>query len=248
MVINASQKSILKRWEDRTARRPFCIQCRHPRLTCYCHSLKPYSPPITFVILIQREESRRSIATGRMSHLILSNSYLFEGLDFSSHGPVQEILRDPQNACVLLFPGPGSVDISKATTEEKTAVFKKGKRPVVFVLDGTWTRAKRMRTLNHTLNFLPMIRFSPTTPSQFKIRKQPKAECYSTVEAIHEVIHLLAPDPQARHHHLLEVFNAMVAQQMNLESLYREKRKLSQQGDLGSSAIAPQRIMTQRDT
>ncbi len=160
---------------------------------------------------MHHEEAKRAIATGRMAHLCLSNSLLYVGEDFSSHPEVNALLADPKLHPVILFPGKNSLDLAAA----KPAV-PAGKELVVFVLDGTWRTAPRIRRLSRNLHSLPMIGFTPTTASAFTIRKQPEAFCYATIEAIHTVIGYLAPR-ETSHHNMLEVFQGMVDQQLDFE-------------------------------
>jgi DTW domain-containing protein len=186
-------------------------------VTCYCSRVRPFHSDPKFIILIHRDEARRSIATGRMSHLCLENSRLFEGADFSEHEGVNEILQDPTYYCVVLYPASGSTNLSPLKREERQRLFPRNKRLVVFVIDGTWQQARRMKRLSQNLSVLPHISFEPPTPSAFHVRKQPRPGCYSTIEAIHQVIELLRPDEESHHQNLLEVFNFMVSQQVEFE-------------------------------
>ena len=84
---------------------------------------------------------------------------------------------------------------------------------------------------------LPRICFTPQKPSNFRVRKQPNSNCYSTIEAIHHTIDLLG-DTQGfetknrQHDGLLSVFNFMVENQLDFikksnlnprESAYRRE-------------------------
>jgi DTW domain-containing protein YfiP len=78
----------------------------------------------------------------------------------------------------------------------------------------------------NNLKTLPRICFTPVTPSQFQVRKQPKPFCYSTIEAIHHTIELLGPsfgfDLASRaHDNMLEVFDSMVDQHIALNAKAR---------------------------
>ena len=73
------------------------------------------------------------------------------------------------------------------------ALVPAGRQLIVFVLDGTWKSVRKMLRLSRNLASLPMICFEPPSPSSYRIRRQPKAHCYSTIEAIHHVLDLFAP-------------------------------------------------------
>ena len=174
------------------------------------------------MILIHRDEARNGVATGRMAHLCLENSWLLEGTDFSEHEKVNELLADPSLYPVVLYPGPIATDLSLLSPGARAGLFPSGKRPLVFVIDGTWRNARKMRRLSRNLKDLPQWSFSPRRPSQFRVRKQPRMECLSTIEAIHEVIELFdggasRADAGRPHDNLLDVFNSMVEMQVLFE-------------------------------
>jgi DTW domain-containing protein YfiP len=211
--------------------RDLCRACLQPPFGCYCADLRPFDPKMRFVVLIHPLEARRRIATGRMSHLNLIGSRLIRGEDFSNDLAVDAIVRDPALYPVVLYPGPGSVDLSKQTAVERATIFPADKTPAVIVLDGTWWTARKMiRSSN--LKSLPRICFTPAVPSRFRVRKQPKPECWSTIEAIHETIELLGESrgfdtASRRHDSLLRVFDVMVERQLKCVHKIRCRRHAS---------------------
>jgi DTW domain-containing protein len=199
--------------------RASCHLCRQSKFNCYCAHVQRFDPQIMFVILIHPVEVQRRIATGRMSHLCLENSYLIEGEDFSKHGLVNDLIADPAHQCVMLYPGQDSINLSELSEVDRGAPFTRDKKLVVFVIDGTWATARKMVRYSQNLSTLPRICFSLDQPSNFRVRKQPAAGCYSTIEAIHQVIELVGsfyqfPIASRRHDNLLTVFDKMVEQQL----------------------------------
>lgn len=138
-----------------------------------------------------------------------------------THNPVlNSILQDPGNHCVILYPGAKSLNLTGMSEESKAAVFPHDKKLVVIVIDGTWGTAGKMLSRSRNLWDLPRICFTPSKPSNFRVRKQPKVECYSTLEAIHETIELLGPSQgfavESRAHDALTyTFDKMVEQQLD---------------------------------
>jgi DTW domain-containing protein YfiP len=175
---------------------------------------------LQFVILIHPLEFRRKIATGRMAHLGLKNSLLVQGTDFTDSVIVNQLIQKPENHCSVLYPGADSVNISFSSCRDKnTAERDHDKNQVIFVIDGTWATARKTMRLSQNLQKLPKICFIPKNPSQFRIRKQPAASCYSTIEAIHHVIELVEyadhkADMPRPHDQLLVPFLHMVEQQL----------------------------------
>jgi DTW domain-containing protein len=163
-------------------------------------------------------EAKKRIATGRMGHLCLTNSRLFQGIDFNEHEDVNAILNDDQNYPVVLYPGRGAIELSGLSTSDRRNLFPNDRQIVVFVLDGTWSEAKTLKRINRNLDRLPLLYFKPPQPSVFLVRKQPHADCYSTIEAIHQMIQLIDGDPKNDSSNLLDVFRGMVTQQLSFET------------------------------
>jgi len=198
--------------------RAWCAYCRRPRLTCYCSLVEPFESLPRFVILSQPRETKHRLGTGRMAHLGLANSLWYEGVDFSQHAQVNQLIADPANAAMLLYPGRDAVNVSQLNAVERRALIAGPRTAVVFVLDGTWKSVRKMLRLSVNLRQLPRLCFEPPTPSAYGFRREPRPECYSTVEAIHQVIELFTePGSEApaarRHDRLLKPFHFMVATQ-----------------------------------
>ncbi len=198
--------------------RTLCKTCVQPDFACYCPHIFSVDPRFNFVILIHPIEAKRRIATGRMSHLSLQNSFLIKGQDYSHNPLVDDLIEDTEYQSVILYPGAQSQNLSNLKHEEKQSLFP-NKKLRVFVIDGTWATAKKMIRLSTNLKALPRICFSPTTPSNFRVRKQPNTHCYSTIEAIHHTIELMGeaqgfPVKNRIHDRLLKTFEFMVERQL----------------------------------
>ena len=192
-----------------------------------------------FVFLMHPKEFKDEKAgTGRLTHLCLPNSEIQVGVGFDDHAPVQALLRDPANHCVLLYPGPDAKNLSLG---ELAPADYAGKRLVILLLDATWACARKMLRLSRSLQTLPRIMFTPTAPSRFVIKQQPQEGCLSTLEAVHETLLALErggldayPDPAQLH----EVFDRM--QRYQIECAKDPNRK-SYRGGKGYSDPATRR-------
>ena len=146
-----------------------------------------------FVFLMTPKEFKEEKAgTGRLTHLCLPNSELHMGKGFDGHERVRELIADPANFPVLLYPGPEAVNLSEG---EPAATFSRqlGHRQlVVFLLDATWGGARKMLNQSPGLQRLPRLMFTPSAPSRYIIKQQPAAGCLSTLEAVHELLTVLA--------------------------------------------------------
>lgn len=139
-----------------------------------------------FVFLMHPNEFKKVKAgTGRLTHLCLADSVIHMGIGFDEHEAVQELIRDPRNFPVLLYPTRDARDLSKG--ELQAAEFT-DRRLVVFLLDATWRLARNMWRASPSLRQLPRIMFSNAAPSRYVIKKQPEPGCLSTLEATHELL------------------------------------------------------------
>ncbi len=149
----------------------------------------PMTTRTRFVFLMHPKEFKREkAATGRLTHLCLPNSVIHMGVEFDRDEAVQAILGDPQNFTVLLYPGANAINLS---TGAFTAADLGGRQLVVLVLDATWSGARKMLKLSPSLQALPRVMFNATTRSRYVIKQQPQEGCLSTLEATHELLHLL---------------------------------------------------------
>ena len=219
--------------------RVMCYRCFWPQPLCWCGSLRPMPTRTRFVFLMHPKEFKQEKAgTGRLTHLCLPNSEIQVGIGFDDHEPVQALLRDPANHCVLLYPGPAARNLSRG---ELSPADYAGKRLVVLLLDATWACARKMLRLSTTLQTIPRIMFTPTAPSRFVIKQQPQEGCLSTLEAVHETLLALdrsGLDAYGDQAQLLEVFDRMQRYQIECA---KDPNRNSYRGGKGYSDPAARR-------
>jgi DTW domain-containing protein len=192
--------------------RALCWRCRRPRSVCWCESVTAL-PSKTHVVFIQHpREAKVPVSTCRMAHLSLLNSEMHVELRPESKPSLLRTLQGPDVA--VLFPSTSAVDIESMENPPQTLV----------VVDGTWSNAKKLVEQSKVLSGLPRVRFSPLKPGNYRIRKEPDAHCYSTIEAVAYVLERLERAP-GQFAPLLRVFDAMVDKQLTfIESNHRQTR------------------------
>ena len=193
--------------------RPTCWRCRKARRTCYCGLLPSLKLSTRFVILQHPREVRNAIGTGRLAHLALPNSLLLQGIDFTSDARLNALLDDPGLSCAILYPGTQSRSLNQLTEKDRAELMPRERRFVLIVIDGTWAGARPMLRRSKNLAALPRVSFLASGASGYAgLRKQPREDCLSTVEAIGRVIGLL--ESVEMENQLLMPFHHMVAQQL----------------------------------
>lgn len=162
--------------------RQVCYRCRRPEVACFCKDLKSIDTHTRFVILMHPKEAKKEkVGTGRLSHVLLKNSEIIVGENFDDNEKVQSLINDSENACMILYPGNDSHNI----TNEKLTITKK---LIIFIIDGTWPCAKSMMRDSKTLHLIPKISFDNSCESLFKIKQQPAKYCLSTIESLFYLI------------------------------------------------------------
>lgn len=190
--------------------RETCYRCFWPKKLCWCPSLHAMATRTHFVLLMHPKEFKQEkAATGRLTHLCLANSEICVGTDFDRDERVQSLLAGPQNLPVLLYPGATARNLSRG---ELAPADLGDRRLIVFLLDATWSCARKMLRLSPSLQRLPRVTFTASSPSRYVIKQQPQIGCLSTLESVHETLLALEasgldryPDPAQ----LLSVFQRM---------------------------------------
>jgi DTW domain-containing protein YfiP len=181
-----------------------CARCRRPTSVCYCSALPRLETATRVVILQHPRERDVPIGTARMASLCLPQAELHVGIRWQDSAPLARALRDPARTPILLYPGPGAHDILREPPPGPVALI---------VVDGTWSQARAVVRDNPVLQALPRYAFATPEPSQYRIRREPRAEYVSTIEALMHVLGALERDP-ARFRRLLDPLRAMVDAQL----------------------------------
>jgi hypothetical protein len=121
---------------------------------------------------------------------------------------------------VLLYPGEDAIDVASQPPAGPVTLV---------VVDGTWWQARKVIRENPELSALPRYTFTPPTPSEYRIRKEPHAACVSTIEALVHVLGVLEGDGE-RFHALLAPFRAMIDAQIACAERFRQARTRHDRG------------------
>lgn len=183
--------------EPETQHRQRCYDCYRPKVQCFCDIIPRIDNRTQILILQHARERFHAFNTARIVHRSLANSHVEVG--FISDLLSAEPLLTPNAG--LLYPGDNARLIDDVPPVERP--------DQIIVLDGTWHHAKTMMRDIPWLRRLPQYRIDPTSPSQYRIRREPTVESLSTVEATVDVLRSLEPDT-AGLDELLIAFNVMI--------------------------------------
>jgi tRNA-uridine aminocarboxypropyltransferase len=137
------------------------------------------------------------------------------GEDFSEHDEINALLSDKNRDVWIVYPGDGSIPISQLVTSSlpmHSDTAKEGasnKIRTLILLDGTWKKAFKMWQLSSNLQLLPTVNLDNADNGNYRIRKSPKDQGVSTVEAGYLALIALEEHPE-KFQPLLDTFNKMI--------------------------------------
>jgi DTW domain-containing protein YfiP len=181
--------------------RAACYACFKPQVACICATIEPVANRTGIVILQHPRERFHPIGTTRIARLALRRVRVESCAPWTDGDPVRA--RLPGDAA-LLYPTTGALDL--------TALPSAVRPRHLVLLDATWFHAKKMYDAHAWLRSLPRVSLTPSRPSAYRIRRQPRPHCIGTLEAIVDALRILEPDTQGLDG-LLRSFDAMIARQ-----------------------------------
>jgi len=184
-------------------------------VACYCAHVTPIPTRTRVVVLQHPRERRKAIGTARIAALCLPSAEILVGFEFEHDERARSLLADPDAPAVLLYPSPDARDLKSDPP----------KGPVTLVvLDGTWNQAGSLLRHNPWLQSLPKVAFDPEKPSEYRIRREPREDYVSTIEAMVHALGFLEDGDPARFQALMAPFRAMVDVQLGFAARVGEPR------------------------
>lgn len=178
--------------------REFCYDCFRAKRRCFCSRVSRFRAPFDLALVVHPREERNTVGTARMVHRSILNSLWIKSKDLDQRWSE---LKDP----VMLYPADeGGVPLSELAGRS------------VVVIDGTWAHARSIVNKSARLQALPKVSLDPTSPSAYQFRKQPAAECLSTVESVAQLLVSVDPAFSEQAAQMLKIFEEMVTHQLSL--------------------------------
>ncbi len=164
--------------------RAYCYRCMRVQPMCLCADLSACDNRTEVHVLQHRKERKHAFGTVRLLKLGLQNIKVHD-----LHADVGQSYPMPKGFPLdagVLYPGDGSLDLSDLPQDQRPSK--------LVVIDGTWSQAHRMYRDNQWLRGLVRYRLQPSEPSRYRIRKEPSAECLSTLESTVMALSLIEPE------------------------------------------------------
>lgn len=166
-----------------------------------------------------QEAYKQKTGTGRLASLSIVDSEIIIDSSFCNNKRVQSLLLDNSYFPMILYPG---TDAYSAESFNFKKVLGQ-KKLLVFLVDATWSLAKKMLHRSPSLQKLPKLSFSNEYRSNFSIKAQPQDFCLSTIETTYYLIEELKKSglcsKTTKANTLLHTFNKMVQFQEACEAI-----------------------------
>jgi len=198
--------------EEATARTR-CRACFKPPTHCLCELIEPV-PNRTHVTVLQHPRERfHAIGTARIVQLGLANARIVVPRDCFTRSLEERFACPPGTG--VLFPAPGARPLEGLEPNARPQA--------LVVLDGTWSQARNLHRANAWLHALPHFALTPRAPTRYRIRKAPRPEYVSTLEAVVRALEVLEPATSGLDG-LLRVFDTMIDRQVAHEGSNPRRR------------------------
>ena len=155
-----------------------CSRCWRTQDRCQCREIHPVANRLRILLLQHPQEALEQRSTGRLVSLSLGNCVHRIGLSWPSLKAALGDQASPASWGVLYVGG-----LQSSESEQISPSSLHG----LVVLDGTWKQSKTLWWRNPWLMRLKRVRLAvDKTSSYFPLRKEPRKECLSSLEAVAE--------------------------------------------------------------
>jgi len=180
-----------------------CPRCEKPLDLCVCAAIEPVDNHISVLILRHPQEQDKQLGTARMASLQLKNSLLKTGLSWANLTKALGKTADPKRWGILYLGTKATHPLPKRVVNIVTSkgapvpdqdVILRGLEGII-VLDGNWSQAKALWWRNAWMLKCRRLVLEPPKPSLYgNLRKEPRRESVSTIEAIAYTLAALEAD------------------------------------------------------
>ncbi|MCF4165076.1 DTW domain-containing protein [Zavarzinia compransoris] len=182
-----------------------CPRCGKVPKLCVCEGITPIANKVELLILQHPQEQDKALGTAKLALLHLEKAHFRIGLSWASLSKALGREATPSKWAVLYL---GSTEVKTLPKDrEIVAVDAKGVPladqfdPLkgvqgVILLDGTWSQAKTLWWRNPWVLKCRRFVLNPGKPSAYgKLRKEPRRESLSTLEAAAMLLSRLEKNP-----------------------------------------------------
>ncbi|KAA8601491.1 tRNA-uridine aminocarboxypropyltransferase [Pseudoalteromonas agarivorans] len=156
--------------------RQVCERCLFTPSTCICGAIKRLTNKVSVVILQHPSEEKIAKNTAKLLNLSLTDCKIIKGENNTDFAMLNSL---PLDSTVLLYPNEHATYLDD--TNPKPAL---SNITHLIVIDGTWKKAYKILQLTPLLTKFKTVSFKQLPQNRYAIRKAPRADSLSTLEAV----------------------------------------------------------------
>ncbi len=188
--------------DSATGKNPACDACGKPLAICVCDLAQQLKTPVDVLILQHPQEQDVVLGTVPLLLASLPRAEKVVGLSWGSFAHALGREADP-NQWAILYPSSLKRELTPQERALPSLFLDRAGEPMppkkikgIIALDGTWSQAKTMWWRNPWMLKLSRALVSPKEPSIYgRMRKEPRREYVSTLEAVALTLDALGADP-----------------------------------------------------
>ena len=165
--------------------RELCSHCGFSVKTCLCDSISIINNKLKIIILRHPSEEKVTKNTANLLNLGLDNCQILAG---ESEQDFLQLATLPKETTAVLYPADNALCLDEHTA---TTVALKQSFTHLIVIDGTWKKAYKMLQLTPSLQGFQAVSFKQIPQNKYVIRKAPRADSLSTLEAVAHSLKLI---------------------------------------------------------
>jgi DTW domain-containing protein len=212
-----------------------CETCQLHVTLCICALVPRLQTRTRLTVMVHHREARKPTNTGQLAARCLQRSSV------ELVGQRDRLIETPlvhQEEPLLLFPAADAEPIERYATS--------GLPIALFVPDGNWPQASKMRRRGPGFQEIRCVTLPDTGPSEYRLRAEPRTGGLATLEAIARALRILeGEDGPAIEAAMLAVFRIMVSRTLWFRGKLRDDEVI---GGVPAAAIAadPRGAMTRQ--
>ena len=165
--------------------RELCSHCGFSVKTCLCDSISIINNKLKIIILRHPSEEKVTKNTANLLNLGLDNCQILAG---ESEQDFLQLATLPKATTAVLYPADNALCLDEHTAT--TDALKQSLTHLI-VIDGTWKKAYKMLQLTPSLHAFQAVSFKQVPQNKYVIRKAPRADSLSTLEAVAHSLKLI---------------------------------------------------------
>lgn len=166
-------------FKARGARVQRCAGCQLARWACICDQRPTLECAVSFCLVMHAYEPLKPTNTGRLIADCLPDTRAFVWARTEVDPELLALLADPRYQPYVVFPGEYALPEQPVCRTVEPAP---GRRPLLIILDATWTQARKMFRKSPYLASLPVLSLHTERLSRYRLRRSSRDDHLCTVE------------------------------------------------------------------